>query len=106
MSRSIRGILGLIVSLVAASHGHAGGKPAVGFKDQGKELRVVIGVQLFAANSFGDATVKRPFFYRVHAPNGIQVTRTYPPVMGKDATDHADMHPGTWLAFGDLNGSD
>ena len=31
--------------------------------------------------------------------------RTHPPGDG-DATDHATMHPGVWLAFGDINGED
>jgi hypothetical protein len=26
--------------------------------------------------------------------------------MGRDATDHATMHPGLWLAFGDISGAD
>jgi hypothetical protein len=42
----------------------------------------------------------------MRAPDGTQVTRTHPPVEGVDATDHADMHPGIWLAFGDINGED
>jgi putative membrane-bound dehydrogenase-like protein len=47
--------------------------------------------------------VKRPFFAHVKTSSGIQVTRRYPPVEGKDSTDHADMHPGLWLAFARLN---
>src|SRR5205823_922437 len=34
------------------------------------------------------------------------VTRNHPPVKGQDPTDHATMHPGLWLAFGDLCGAD
>jgi putative heme-binding domain-containing protein len=55
---------------------------------------------------FADATVKRPFFSNMRAPGGIQVTRTFPPVEGVDATDHSNMHPGIWLGFGDINGDD
>ena len=33
------------------------------------------------------------------------MTRTHPPGDG-DATDHATMHPGVWLAFGNINGED
>jgi hypothetical protein len=55
---------------------------------------------------FADKTIKRPFFCRVKAPGGTSVTRSYPPVPETDAADHADMHPGLWLAFGDLGGSD
>jgi putative heme-binding domain-containing protein len=60
-----------------------------------------VGVFLFA-----DAIVKRPGFANLHAPGGVQVTRNFPPIEGTDPTDHADMHPGLWLGFGDINGSD
>jgi len=55
---------------------------------------------------FRDATIPRPYFANLHAPDGTQVTRRFPPVKGVDATDHDTMHPGLWLAFGDLNGVD
>lgn len=55
---------------------------------------------------FRDEKILRPYFANVHAPGGIQVTRNHPPVPGKDATDHDTMHPGLWLAFGDINGQD
>ena len=60
----------------------------------------------FASYVLRDEQVLRPYFAHVHAPGGIQVTRTHPPVAGKDVTDHATMHPGIWLAFGDLRGAD
>lgn len=55
---------------------------------------------------FGDEMILRPFFANLHEPGGIQVTRRHPPVRGRDATDHERMHPGVWLAFGDINGHD
>lgn len=55
---------------------------------------------------FGDTKTLRPFFANLRAPGGIPVTRTWPPVPGVDAVDHADMHPGVWLAFGDVSGED
>jgi putative membrane-bound dehydrogenase-like protein len=54
---------------------------------------------------FRDAQVLRPSFQNVRAPSGNQVTRTHPPSAG-DANDHATMHPGVWLAFGDIGGED
>ena len=54
---------------------------------------------------FADPAVLRPHFQNLRAPSGVQVTRTHPPAEG-DATDHATMHPGVWLAFGDINGED
>jgi len=55
---------------------------------------------------FRDDKVLRPHFKQLHAPGGIQVTRNHPPVAGQDATDHDTMHPGVWLAFGDISGND
>ena len=55
---------------------------------------------------FADTKTLRPFFAHLRAPGGIPVTRTWPPVAGVDAVDHADMHPGVWLAFGDVSGED
>jgi hypothetical protein len=55
---------------------------------------------------FDDPTVKRPCFANVHAPHGTPVTRAHPPRDGIDAVDHAAMHPGIWLAFGDISGED
>ncbi|HUF62378.1 MAG TPA: PmoA family protein [Verrucomicrobiales bacterium] len=55
---------------------------------------------------FRDPVIRRPYFTDARTPSGVLVTRNHPPVEGTDATDHADMHPGVWLAFGDLNGFD
>jgi putative membrane-bound dehydrogenase-like protein len=55
---------------------------------------------------FSDPKIFRPYFASVFSPDGIQVTRNHPPIAGKDATDHDTMHPGIWLGFGDINGSD
>lgn len=55
---------------------------------------------------FADPKILRPYLANVHAPGGTRVTRTHPPVPGADATDHDTMHPGIWLAFGDVGGSD
>ncbi len=55
---------------------------------------------------FRDDKILRPYFTKVHAPSGAQVTRNHPPIAGNDAVDHDLMHPGLWLAFGDINGHD
>ncbi len=55
---------------------------------------------------FRDDTILRPYFANLYAPGGVKVTRNHPPIAGVDADDHAAMHPGLWLAFGDLNSSD
>ncbi|MFO0065109.1 MAG: DUF6807 family protein, partial [Pirellulaceae bacterium] len=50
--------------------------------------------------------IPRPHFANLSTPNGTQVTRNHPPLPGVDADDHATMHPGVWIAFGDLSGED
>ncbi len=55
---------------------------------------------------FRDPRILRPHLANVRAPDGTQVTRSHPPVPGTDATDHDTMHPGLWLAFGDISGVD
>jgi hypothetical protein len=55
---------------------------------------------------FKDDKILRPYFAHVRTLDGLQVTRRHPPVADEDAMDHATMHPGLWLAFGDLAGHD
>lgn len=55
---------------------------------------------------FADTNILRPYFAHVHTPDGIQVTRHHPPIAGVDPVDHPTMHPGIWLAFGNINGQD
>jgi hypothetical protein len=55
---------------------------------------------------YQDTQIPRPYFKSVHAPNGSQITRTQPPDSTKDIADHPLFHPGIWLSFGDLSGSD
>lgn len=55
---------------------------------------------------FADTNILRPYFAHVHTPDGIQVTRNHPPVTGVDPVDHPTMHPGIWLAFGNISGQD
>ncbi|MCC6153857.1 MAG: PmoA family protein [Candidatus Hydrogenedentes bacterium] len=62
----------------------------------------------FATYVWSDPKIPRPYFANVYAPNGVQVTRSYPidPVLNKDNDDHDTFHPGLWLSFGDVNGLD
>ena len=55
---------------------------------------------------YQDEEILRPYFSNLKAPGGVQVTRNHPPIIGKDKDDHASMHPGLWLAFGDMDGHD
>lgn len=49
--------------------------------------------------------VKRPFMIHLRNREGVSLTRNFP-AQKDDAQDHADMHPGLWLAFGGINGTD
>lgn len=55
---------------------------------------------------FQDTRILRPYFANVRTRDGSPVTRNHPPVPGVDPDDHDTMHPGVWLAFGDINGAD
>jgi putative membrane-bound dehydrogenase-like protein len=79
-----------------------------GFRFAERQDRLVIAHtgQPVAEFVFRDETILRPYFANVHAPGGLKVTRNHPPVTGVDATDHETMHPGLWLAFGDISGAD
>lgn len=83
--------------------GHADGFT---FIQQQDRLQIFNGGNSLAEYVFRDATVLRPYFANLKTLSGLQVTRNFPPIPGKDAMDHATMHPGLWLAFGDVNGAD
>ncbi|MCA9241041.1 MAG: PmoA family protein [Planctomycetales bacterium] len=55
---------------------------------------------------FRDPVITRPYFANLCSPTGLRLTRNHPPINGQDRMDHPEYHPGLWLAFGDLSGSD
>jgi len=67
------------------------------------KLRISCAGEPVAEFVFRDENIRRPYFANVYAPGGLRVTRQHPPIAGVDATDHDTMHPGIWLAFGDIN---
>jgi hypothetical protein len=96
----------LLVSLNALGIAWAGDVPQVAFTEKPGELSITIGDEYFGTYNYRDEVTIRPYFKYVHAPGGIQVTRSFPPVPGKDAEDHPTFHPGVWMAFGDISGHD
>jgi hypothetical protein len=74
--------------------------------DEQGTLRISVGGDHFADYVYQNTKIPRPYFKSVHAPDGSQLTRTQPPDPKKDIADHPLFHPGIWLSFGDLNGSD
>ena len=69
--------------------------------DQRLEIRFN-GVEI-ASYYYNHPETQRPFFAHVKTPSGLQVTRNFPPIAGKDASDHGLMHPGIWMGFANLD---
>jgi hypothetical protein len=97
-----------IASYVATSAVIAGEKatPPVSFAYGDGYVTVAIGGLPFAVYRYNDEKITRPYFAHVRAPSGVQVTRQHPPIEGQDLTDHDTFHPGIWMSFGDISGSD
>jgi hypothetical protein len=91
---------------VCAANEPNGRTAPVSFDRQEGKLRIAIGSQAIAEYVYQDDQILRPYFRHLKTPMGAQVTRNHPPVAGKDLDDHPAMHPGLWLAFGDLGGAD
>ncbi len=85
---------------------HAADDSQVEFQHESGRLIVTVSSAPMATYVFQDEKIPRPYFAQVKGPSGIQVTRNHPPIAGHDLMDHDTMHPGIWLAFGDLNGAD
>jgi hypothetical protein len=79
--------------------------PKIQFTSQADRLIITAGDKPLATYYFADKKITRPFFAHVHAPGGAQLTRNHPPA-SNDIADHAEFHPGIWLTFGDISGSD
>jgi hypothetical protein len=95
--------IALVATRVSAEDG---GAPLVEFARGKEKVTIAIDGLPVATYYTHDDQITRPFFAHVRAPNGVQVTRHHPPVEGQDLADHGTFHPGIWLAFGDISGSD
>jgi hypothetical protein len=73
---------------------------------QDRQLRISLRGKPIVDFVFRDDKILRPYFANARLTNGVQVTRTHPPVSGVDALDHDTMHPGIWLGLGDVSGQD
>ena len=83
-----------------------GNEQGFAWVEQKDRLQIFYAGKSLVEYVFRDPDVLRPFFANLKTVGGLQLTRNYPPVPGEDATDHATMHPGLWLAFGDVSGTD
>jgi len=103
VKRRIAAILAALLLLVAA-------RPSAGADvtlEPGEgSVAIAVRGDTVATYVYNDPVVRRPFFANVKAPGGDPVTRPHPPTRDDGPADHADMHPGIWLAFGDISGFD
>lgn len=87
-------------------------RQAFRFHDTPDRLGIHFGDQQVAAWVKKHPQMTRPGLADLKTPSGIQVTRNFPPrapedvTPGQDRVDHAMMHPGLWISFGDINGND
>ena len=98
--------VGLLVVFFAYTRCVAVERDRVSFGTESGKILIVIGGKPMATYVYDDEKIPRPYFANVRAPGGVQVTRNHPPIEGKDPVDHAEYHPGIWLAFEDLSGAD
>jgi Family of unknown function (DUF6807) len=98
--------LGLICFATTSSSATEPDKAPVAFAKGDGRVTVTIDGLPVAVFCYHDDKITRPFFAHVRAPNGMQVTRHHPPIEGQDSVDHSTFHPGIWMSFGDINGSD
>lgn len=96
----------LLMCFVAAFASNGPAADTITFEQQPNALVIRAGEKPLATYVYKDPRIFRPYFKDLCAPGGIQVTRRHPPQEGLDRTDHDTMHPGLWLAFGDLGGAD
>jgi hypothetical protein len=84
----------------------AAAEPALRFDQHAGRLEISVAGKPLATYVWDDPRISRPYFAHLRTLDGTQVTRHHPPVQGRDPTDHDSMHPGLWLAFGDISGGD
>lgn len=101
-------VAGVKVSPVAESKAlRVHGDSAHGFciEEHSVKLRIRLDGKPVADYISQHPEVRRPFWMHLRNREGVLLTRNFPPQEG-DSPDHADMHPGLWLAFGGINGVD
>ena len=82
------------------------GKVGFRFERDDRQLQISLDGKSIVEFVFRDEKTLRPYFSNARLLNGLKVTRNHPPLEGVDELDHAALHPGIWLAFGDINGHD
>jgi hypothetical protein len=99
-------IIGVVAAMFSALRRLPAADAELAVESHDDRLVITAGNQPVASYVFRDEKILRPYFAQVHAPGGVPVTRRHPPERSVDATDHDTMHPGIWLALGDISGAD
>ena len=99
-------IILLLVTVALQSLSLAEASGEIAFESEPGAIVIRADGKPLATYVYEDRKILRPYFKDLHAPNGAAVTRNHPPKEGIDPDDHATMHPGLFLAFGDLGGAD
>ncbi len=90
----------------------AGDRRGFSFHDKSDRIEIRFQDRVFAEYLKQHPEMTRPGLINVKTISGIQVTRNFPPrtpediTVGHDGIDHALMHPGIWISFGDIDGND
>lgn len=96
-----------VAACTLESTGAADSGGELSFAAEPHQLHLRLGEVTLATYFMKSDIIKRPGFTNLRTPNGTVVTRPFPvqedPKLGGD---HADMHPGLWFGFGDINGTD
>ena len=106
MNKYAHGVFIAIIYLCTITSNCHAADGKIALKQQPGKLLINIDSQTIATYVYEDSQILRPYFTGIKSPNGVQVTRHHPPRKGIDSDDHETMHPGLWLAFGDINGND
>jgi hypothetical protein len=105
MQRRLRPMTLTLLCAVVAPNVRAA-EQHIAFEPRADSLLIRVNDRPLATYVYRDPEILRPYFKDVFAPGGIPITRHHPPQEQADPLDHATMHPGLWLAFGDLGGAD
>jgi hypothetical protein len=95
----------LVVLAAVLPSVHADERRLLALEQDGESWHLAAGDQRLASYVTSDPTITRPFWCNLRTLDGTAVTRPHPPAAG-ELDDHPTMHPGIWLAFGDVSGND
>ena len=74
--------------------------------EHARKVVIPLGNRPIAKYVLAEGRIPHPYFADVLTPQGTGVTRNYPPRLGIDSLDHPDVHPGIWIGFSELGGTD